>query len=485
MIGEVFLTFSAQLSLGCAVLACLSAEVLRPLSRSTKLAIVVFTGVVATTLFMLLLLCLGAPWDPRWCYALGALGATTVVLRIRHFRSNALSAPSQQVSPLRCAPPLPWFWILGFTALAGWMIASSFCLPSVDYDSLAIWSYRVRVLLREGSLYTESLRDPLRIAPMPRHPYFLPTLEALSCGRGTFAHWATHVPHVLLYLVYALLSFGAAREFYRGQARVLVLALMLCMPAPAVQWWLEGAREPAIGVAALWATYWLIRWLEQPLLSHIFLTALGVAAMYHAKIEGAVFGAALTGSFWLAAAFFPPRRIRLRHAATLALAVALAAMPWLISKALIPATTQDYDFSEGMTSHWTGRTGPFARVLAMACAEVFLRPELYAFSPHVAAILVAVGTTRRTMRHALVVFLAPLVCLLGILAIYTVRQEQLGPERNVTFSRRFVCFVPAAVFAAAYLSALRRRFEDDAVLCLTDPEASAEREASRPVPSQR
>lgn len=437
----------AQFCIGSAVLSLVSFSALQTVSRTTKAAVILFSGLAVPGLLILLLLCVGFPFDPQWFYALGALGAVITIFRRReflcHWQKGGLSFSGN--------PPFPAALTVGFVFLALWTTISALCLPSVDYDSIAIWGYRVRVLLNEGTLYTESLRDPYRIAPMPKHPYLLPVLEAAFCGRAGFSHAAQHIPHLGLYLAFVLLVIGAAREWFVGEFQVLFLAAMLLMPAPAVQWWLEGAREPAIGVAALWSTYWFLRWLRHPSSSAAAFVGLALGAMYHIKVEGAAFAAgSLVAVFIVSLMSGADRRIRLLHFACLACALLFLVIPWTISKALMLPTTQDYDFTAGFAEGWSRRLSMIPFVAWMGLSEMFLRPELYGLAPHLGIIWLVRGITRRTWRAALPAVFPALLCLLGILAIYVVRQEQLGAARNVTFSRRFVCVMPSLVLVAAY-----------------------------------
>jgi len=469
MISAILLALLSQLCVGSAILACTPGRALDGASRFTRVAIVLFSGVASTTLAVLWLLCLGAPWDPGWLYAFGALGAVVTILRMRAFRGHWLISERGARSPGWLALPVA----VGFGALALWMLVSALCLPSVDYDSIAIWSYRVRVLLREGTLYCDSLRDPLRVAPMPKHPYFLPVLEALYCGRAGFSQLATHVPHLMLFGAGVAVVLGACREWFEGTARLAVLAALLCMPAPAVQWWLEGAREPAIGVAAVWSTFWMARWLASPARLASVMLALGLAAMYHMKVEGTVLAGASIAALFGAPALMPgASRPRLAQASAVLIFVALAALPWILAKSSIPPTNQDYDFTEGFGAGWGRRLHLVPFVAWMTFSEVFLRPELYGFAPHAAVVWFMLGVRGRTWRQSIVLLLPLLICLAGIVAIYVVRQEQFGPARNVTFSRRFVCVVPAIVLASAWLWSRARAAAAHAAASLKAPEAS-------------
>ncbi|MGC8840183.1 MAG: hypothetical protein ACP5QZ_01855 [Candidatus Sumerlaeaceae bacterium] len=437
----------AQCCIGSAVLSLVPPTMLSANSRATKAAIILLCGLLVPGLFLLFLLCLSFPFDSQWLYAIGALGAVITIFRrneiLGHWRTRSSSTSTPSRFPIALA--------IGLLALAVWTTLAAICLPSVDYDSIVIWSYRVRVLLTENTLYTPSLRDPLRIAPMPKHPYLLPVIEAAFCGRSGFSQLATHIPHLGFYFSFVFLAIGVAREWFAGELRFVFLAAMLLMPAPSVQWWLEGAREPAIGVAAFWSTYWFIRWMHEPTRHATAFIGLAVAAMYHMKIEGAVFAAGtLAAMLTVALLSADERRLRLWQVAGVAFLFGFFAVPWLISKALIPPTTQDYDFTEGFAKGWGRRLHFVPTVMWMGFSEIFLRPELYGVAPHLAVVWLARGIRQRTWRIVLPAIFPTALCLAGILAIYVVRQEQLGAARNVTFSRRFVCVMPTFVLVAAY-----------------------------------
>jgi branched-subunit amino acid transport protein len=55
------------------------------------------------------------------------------------------------------------------------------------------------------------------------------------------------------------------------------------------------------------------------------------------------------------------------------------------------------------------------------------------------------------MRVALL--LPGLFCIAGLVAVYTARQSYLPAERNVSFSRRIIVFLPALAFAALWIPA--------------------------------
>ncbi len=454
IVGSVLAALS-QLCVGCAVMALVPSTALREHSRCAKLAVVLLSGLALTTLFMMMLLCLGGHWDIRWVYAWGATGSVVVVLRMRNFLSHWKFCANE--APTRVSAPLIPI-IMSLAALGLWVVVAAACLPSVDYDSIAIWSYRVRVLLTEGTLYSRSLRDPLRIAPMPKHPYFVPVMEAIYCGSQGFSHVATHVPHLVLYAVYLLLSVAFVKESLSGRLRDAGLAALVAMPAPAVQWWLEGAREPVIGVASVWSLYWLIVWLRSRAFVALLFMGLGALTNYHVKIEGAVLAAGFLLAVFIAGLTAPTHRAhRIRQALAVAVGVAFLSLPWVIAKATIPPSQQDYDFTHGFTWGWAERLRWVPPVMWMFVSETFLRPELYALSPLAATIWLACGLRRRTVREAMIVLLPIVLCMAGIFAIYVIRQEQLGPARNTTFSRRFVCFIPTLVLASAYLAERAKR----------------------------
>jgi hypothetical protein len=444
---SIALLVLSQFATGAALLCLVPDNVLRMLPRFVKLGMAMLLGLAAQTGAGLFLLLSGASLTGWWWVVFG--GAGVLLLCGRWKALAALTARGESECTLE-PPPVRFLVFAGATVLFVWCVASALFVPTTDYDGIAIWSYRVKVLLHEGSLNGDSLRDPWRIAPMPRHPYFLPVLETAYClAGGGFSFAASHVPGILLYFSYLCVALGSTGLIAGKRLRAVAAASLLLMPAIAVQFWLEGPREPAIGVYAFAAVYCLALWIGQPSLSLVLLAAVFAVTAQQIKVEGTPIAAGvLAGAFLIAASSDGDRRLRLRQCLVAAAVVAVVALPWYLSRAAIPESRQDYDFTEGFGSNFADRIRALPFVGRMVASEFFVRPELYGIAPFAVVWGLATRWKRTVFPVRLALLIAPGLCLAGILAIYAVRQGQLSPERNVTFSRRIACVMPALVFAA-------------------------------------
>jgi hypothetical protein len=282
---------------------------------------------------------------------------------------------------------------------------------------------------------------------MKRHPYFLPVLEASYCAWTGFRYSLAHMPHLTFYLIYVLLVCGASRLLHSGTLANALLVSILLMPAMSVQFWLEGPREPVIGILTLAATVCLVLWIDRKSIGPLLLGGVLVSAAHQTKIEGT----AVTVGYFLAALLYAlalgrDRRKLVSATLVVLFSAILVAAPWEIFKSQIPHTSQDYRFSEGFASGWGARIPYVLPVMWMTVSEMFLRPELYGFAPIVLLVGIVRLFRRRPPIHWYLPSLPALVCFAGVVAIYLVRQTQLEAVRNLTFSRRFICFLPALIF---------------------------------------
>ncbi len=446
------LVVGIQVFVGAACLTFVQPQTLRQWPRAWKLALAFLMGTCIPTLTLLILLQLGFRFAP-WLWGVFGMVALCILFVRRRDLSALWTEPSQKhASP---SPLQRYVLNIGLAALFAWNVVSAICLPTTDYDGLVIWTYRDRVLLREETLYTPNLRDPERIAPMKRHPYFLPVLEASYCAWTGFRFSLAHMPHLTFYLIYILLVSGSARLLRSGALAHALLAALLLMPAMSVQFWLEGPREPVIGILTLAATGFLVLWIERQSLAPLLLGGILVSAAHQTKIEGT----AVAAGYFLAALLYSLAvgHERKKHLSATILVFILAvfvAVPWEIFKSQIPHTSQEYRFTEGFGTGWKERLPYVLPVAWMTGSEVFFRPELYGFAPMVLLAALVLLVRHRPPFRWFLACLPAVVCLAGIVAIYLVRQTQLEAIRNLTFSRRFVCVLPALIFGV--LTALDR-----------------------------
>lgn len=447
---------------GLALLSFAGSATLRCMNRWEKLGAALLLGMAAPSFAALLGLFVGARLSGWWWAAASA--ASITVLAMRPDRCRALwhdpPAPSAALLPA----PLRIFTGVVILTLMLWVIPAALFLPTLDYDGLATWSYRVRVLLAERHLYVEALQDPVRLVPMRQHPYLLPVMEAAhSLARGRFSFAATHVPHVLAWLAFLMLSMAAVRREQRSgrAARAMILfGALVLMPAAAVQVSMESVREVMIGFYGLGAVYFLARWAESPRWTFLLCAAaLGMTAQ-QIKVEGVPFvlGLGLGAALLTAEPGIRMRRLRLlQFTSALALAAVIATPWWIVLNRIPDATVHGYDFSADLNASLFDRLRAVPPVIRLFLSELFARPELYGLSTFAALAGLGYGWRKRNAMARLAMMAAPAACLAALLAIYVGRNDRLPPERNVTFSRRMMCVVPALTLAALHLPRTRRR----------------------------
>lgn len=443
-----------QFAFGLAALSLLGEAALRCMPRLEKLASALLVGLVAPTYFVLLLLFAGLPLSGWWWTSFGLAGVAGLLFRPKALRALLASPPPIAPPPWEGLRPLGIMLAAALLALFAWAFLAAFYLPTTDFDGLAIWSFRVRVLLAERTFYTPTFLDPTRFTPMPRHPYFLPVLESsYALAYGSFHYALIHLPLLLCYAAYLGLAWAAAKSFQSLSWRSVAFACsLLLLPAMAVNPSVEGAREPFIGMLGFAALWYLVRWSEEPRSGWLFLGGVFALAAQQTKIEGLPLALGFAAAaFLITLSSDSSRLLRLRQTAFTALLMLLLALPWYyVRKRLLPST-HDYAFSSGFGSNLAQRIQALPQVGYLLMSELFLRPELYGLAPLAALVALLSGWKRRNAFQRLAVLIPPALCLAGILAIYAVRQGQMGPERNVSFSRRMVCMLPSLILASFYL----------------------------------
>ena len=307
------------------------------------------------------------------------------------------------------------------------------------------------MLFEERDIYSASLRDPVRIVAQPLHPYLLPLAELpYALARGRFSYQVLHVPYVLVVLGFVGLAVSCARRMscqWRRQGVAVALLLLPCIPTG---FSMLSAREPFMGVFALAAVYCLSRWEEDPRREFLLSGAFFALVMQQTKIEGLPFLCGwVVGVLVLCVRRDDRRGARLAQLPWVGLVLACA-VPWMIVRQGIPRAHID-PFMADYRSVMSFRSGSLLASVRLLVSELFLRPELYAFTPWVVVAAILSGWRKGAVSARIAVLLAPVVCMLAVLMIYALRQEQLGSERNVSISRRVVCFLPGLTLAAFYL----------------------------------
>lgn len=435
---------------GVAVVRWLAADA----SRAGRIGFGGLAGLVVAVNAFLLPMSIGMPMPGGVvCGVIGIFGWLLAVLLVR----GVPPAPAGASGPM---PPAAWLVLAGAAMLGTWALLSVFALPPMDYDSHAVWGLRLRALLDEGSLFGATFTDPTRITPMARHPYFFTIMEAFSSLGGAEAAVAAgrHVPVAFAFVCFLCVAWDAASRMEGAARRVAAAAGLMLMPVMALHIMVDSPRETFQGMLGLAAVVAAARWLEGRGAGWLLLAGLFAFALQQVKIDGLPLAAGLMGGLLVQAVL--ARRSRRDAAWVLcvgAAAVALA-LPWVWHRSHIPVTLHSYDVSTNLLSDPMTRLRAVPGVVGMLAAEIFARPELYGIAPLVLVWGLSTGWRRapgRTDRVSRLVLLAgPLLCMVAVVAVYVARQSYLPEERNVSFSRRVVVFLPALVFAAVHLGRL-------------------------------
>lgn len=421
-----------------------------PLPPLASLAFSLILGPMILGFLALLLLWADLPLHPLWPW---------IFLLFPFLLATKLPPPLPTLFPR--PRPLPLDQILTFALLillAAVVAFLALTRPTTDYDGIAIWSYRTRVLISEKTFWTPSLLETLRLVPMREHPYLLPATEALwSVGGGAGFSWMAHrAPALTMILGWLLLSTQAPALLRWPRTFHLPVTIALAaIPAILFGPWTESAREPLIGILAGTATLafaLFLRLPHQPFLAALALLAMALA--HNLKVEGTP---PLLGLI-LALFFLPllnPKSLPLHQAIRLSLLLLILILPWLIIRQAIPPGPHGYALTTGIATGWTQRGTELILVFWLILTDLFLRPEIFGLSLLLTLTLLwqrhQSATSRSTQtflntRHflrPLLPLLPALLLLAAILAIYTVRQDQLPAERNVTLTRRLFALFPS------------------------------------------
>jgi hypothetical protein len=324
----------------------------------------------------------------------------------------------------------------------------------LDYDSTAVWGLRLDAAVRDAANGGDTFTNPDRLAPMLRHPYFYTSLErGFSPGALPSHSSARFVPPVALYVSYLAVAWCAAGWIPDRRRRVLALVALLFLPAASLHLSVESPRETVMGFLGFFSVYCLSRWAAERCGEWALLAALFALAMQQTKVEGLPFVIGVLGALVIPA-FRESGGRRLQRWRAIGLAVILFAatnLLWLYARARIPITRHSYDVTTALATDLPARLRALPGVLWMLCSELFLRPEIYGLTAFITAGTLLTGWRRGTRLMRFSLMLPSLLCIAGLIAVYAARQSYLPSERNVSFSRRIIVFLPALAFAALYV----------------------------------
>ena len=235
--------------------------------------------------------------------------------------------------------------------------------------------------------------------------------------------------------------------------RLLAVTALVFLPAASLHLSVESPRETVMGFLGFLSVYCLSRFEADRRYGWAILAMMFVLAMQQTKVEGLPFLIGVLIALVLAGL----RRGAWRNAewrsavfGSLAVVVVINGL-WLYARSRIPLSRHTYDVTTALATDIPARLGALPGVLWMLCGELFLRPEIYGLTAFITAGALLTGWRRgnRLMRFSLL--LPSLLCIAGLVAVYAARQSYLPSERNVSFSRRIIVFLPALAFAALYV----------------------------------
>lgn len=453
--------------------AACPAELRQDLQPETPLiwSVIALTGPLMAGWLALLALLAGARLAAWWPAALLGAGLVAVALaRRRRFpdgRPPTVLAASDPDSLLRRINPFPWFILL--PGIVGLVLGLT--LPTTDYDGLAIWSYRTRVLLEERTFYTPSLLDTLRLVPMREHPYLLPASESLWCVAGGGFSWlGQRAPHAVMVVGWLMLSLTAWRPLGLDPSwRWIVAAALAALSSAVLGPWMESAREPIIGMLLGLGTLYFVEWLRRPAWpTALFVAAFSTVLAQQIKVEGSAglagFVPAVVLAWLVEKRGSVERRLRWSALWRAFLLIGVMALPWALMHRVLAEGGVGYDLTTGMSSGWQERKDGFLIVFWLTVTEVGARPEIYGFALPLALMTVLSLLWRnglvwnwRCWVRAACPFLPVLTVLVAVGLVYVVRQEQLPMERNLTYSRRIYAVMPGLIVALLALPSLLGR----------------------------
>ena len=454
-----------QWALGCFVVTMLPRGTVRRMAPAERHGMALLLGLFLTNLPPLWLFLAGYKLT-LWMWLIpAACGFTMVIASPQNRRAlvqfrDRMSASSLSSAALATERLMGLTTALVALTLFSWVVWTARTTITTDYDGLAIWSYRTRVLVHEGVFRTPSLLDPVRLVPMAHHPYLLPVMEAGFCHvLRQFRFAFTHIPHVMAYGAYLLIGWGAAgalRRRHLGRGWLMVACLPL-LPGAAEQVAAESVREPIMGFFGLAAVVSLARWAESPRLGHAVLAALFAIGAQQIKVEGTALAAGVAVGGLLVALAAPPRAAaggRTKRLRDWAIAVAIAgviATPWALALRTIPPSSHSYSFGVHSRPNLSALVAGVPAAARLLLTELFARPEVYGLAPFCLVWGLWGGWSRRNAVVRLALLAGPMAVLVPVMVVYLDRQGLLPADRNVTFSRRIMVAFPALAFAALYL----------------------------------
>lgn len=354
--------------------------------RVERAALAPLLGTTVLLTWSLLLSCLGIRLTVPWILAAAGLPLPGLVVRfLRPSPTPVRSVPPPAGVSLRGARRPAWSWVswscavLAVLLLAA-MIGSLIVEPMVEWDAVAMWAYRARVIHATGTLAPSVANWSAEVVAHPDYPPGIPLLEALEywCSPATpddrFAKMAL-IPFVI---GLALVAFSHGEGITRGLGPITAL-IALAIPAGVVRW---SAGSLASGYAdfplaaliagASWLGCRAVERKDDRAACFAALLAGGAACV---KNEGLSFAVIMIVALALVRSAGMPgpwRRLASSVVRTAAPAI-LVIGPWLILRSRLPPVPGDFDLRGAfrvILSHDLSRAGQIMLAFAKELADV-------------------------------------------------------------------------------------------------------------------
>jgi hypothetical protein len=402
-------------------------------------------GAIGTSTFSLLASLLGAQ-APAWPMLAGAAVLWLAARRLRPAPGAGAAAPRAggRWRALRAA-------LLGYLGLWLGLLAALCALePLVEWDVIAIWGYKAKLLLRETIAETSYFGDATRAYSHLDYPLLWPLVL-----RGTWSFVGhADVAAIKLVGVALMLAFAGAFHGLLSLGRDPLAALLATALLVSVPIW--QAQVVRLGADAPLAYFWLLcagcsyAWLDGGGAGLLRLAGVFAVGVLLTKNEGiALFG--VLAASGIATLLAGGGRARLpRFLAWQVALPLLVTAPWFVWRARVPQLAEDY----------AARIGP-GNALAHAerLPEILTRTGSYMLVPEdwllvwpLVALACAIGIGRLAGRPLVFLFLCAQLPLAVYAYVYAVTPWELADLMEVSASRLLLHVLPLELWLVCELA---------------------------------
>jgi len=445
MIARAFLGLAVVELVGAALLTLLGAE-LRRWSLAGKAGLSFGLGLVALTSFLFVASLAGA--TPRaWLglVELGVLAAAVLVLR-RERLTAWRESPGADRSPSRGArvgSAVLLLFVAGTCAIVG---ATSLAEPLVEWDVLAIWGLKAKVLLASPVRATDYFQDVAHAYSHLDYPLLWPLAMAWTwaCSGDTDLLAVKALGPALL-CAHVGMCHGLLRRRLDARDALLGTAVLAAVPMLLSQCARMSADAPlALFVLGAFGCAWL--WLESGHGDDLRLAGVFAAGMLLTKNEGLALQVVLLACVAAGVALAGRRRSS-SALGWLVVAPLLVTGAWFWFRAAVPKVHEDYG-ARLQPRVFLENVERVPVVLARAPTYLVSFTDWHLFWPLVAAVLVL--TARAWVRRTAAFLVASVALVLLLYAyVYVVTPWDPVELMETSACRLLLHVAPLAVLAVA------------------------------------